>query len=311
MQRLLLTVVLAGVFTTPAFAIFGDSDAHRRIDEQSKQLNALVERLGAVESTLNSGSLLTLLNQIEQLTAELARLRGEIETLTNKIELTDKRSRDLYMDTDGRLRAVEEGLAATASTAPPPEAPIAPGAIAEPTAPAAIEATGRDAAMPASAVTDASTATAAPASGGVASPPLANDATALPVARPSGVGSEAAAYEAAHHERRAGRFAEAAAMFARFVADHPASGLAAPAQYWVGDSLFNARDYRGALLAHQRLLEVYPASPKVPDSMLNMASCYRDTGDAAAERAMLERLIATHPASEAAEKARKRLAARR
>ncbi len=45
--------------------------------------------------------------------------------------------------------------------------------------------------------------------------------------------------------------------------------------------------------------------------MLNMASCLRESGEAASERKLLEQLVARFPASEAAEKARKRLTARR
>jgi TolA-binding protein len=64
------------------------------------------------------------------------------------------------------------------------------------------------------------------------------------------------------------------------------------------------------VVAQRRLLDTYPGSAKVPDAMLNMASALRDSGDVAGERRMLEQLVSRHPSSEAAEKARKRMAAR-
>ena len=134
-----------------------------------------------------------------------------------------------------------------------------------------------------------------------------------PAPRPGTVGesaSESAAYEAAHVVRREGRFVEAARLFQQFIAAHPNSALAAPAQYWTGDSLYNAKDHAGAILAQRRLIDTYPGSAKVPDAMLNMASALRDSGDASSERRTLEQLVARFPASEAAEKARRRLAAR-
>ena len=105
--------------------------------------------------------------------------------------------------------------------------------------------------------------------------------------------------------------AGSARLFQQFIAAHPHSPLAAPAQYWTGDSLFNTKDYAGAIAAQKRLLDTWPGSAKVPDALLNMASAMRDGGDLAGERKTLEQLVARHPASEAAEKARKRLAAKR
>jgi TolA-binding protein len=47
----------------------------------------------------------------------------------------------------------------------------------------------------------------------------------------------------------------------------------------------------------------------VPDALLNIASCQIELGDTAAARKTLDRLIARYPASDAAEKGRRRLTA--
>jgi tol-pal system protein YbgF len=315
-KRLLLAVCLAGFVAPAAAGLFGDDEARKRIDEQSKvvqgigekvkalqddlgQLKSLDARVGAVESTVNGGSLLNLLNQIETLTAEIARLRGELEAANNRIDGADRRARDLYMDVDGRLRLLEKPSAAGEGAAAAPAIPD-PGLVSAPPPAETLP-------MPAVSTGALPTPATAPSPTGVPKP------ATLPAARPGSVGelaNESVAYEAAHAARKDGRFVESAKLFQQFIATHPGSALAAPAQYWTGDSLYNAKDYAGAILAQRRLLDTYPGSAKVPDAMLNMASALRDSGDAAGERRMLETLISRHPASEAAEKARKRLAAR-
>ncbi len=314
LRRLLSAALgLALVAGSAQAGLLSDSEARRRIDEQVKSLQAATEqiraldgRIGAVEGTVNGGTLLDLLNQIEALTAEIARLRGELEAANNRLDTADKRARDLYMDVDGRLRVLETPAVAPAAAGPQPLAPaiadpgLVPAAPPQETAPMPAVSTGTQP-TPATAPSP----TGAPKAGGVA---------AIAPARPGAAGefaSESAAYEAAHAARRESRFIEAARLFQQFVSSHPNSALAAPAQYWIGDSLFNARDYAGAIAAQKRLLETWPGSAKAPDALLNMASAFRETGDALAERKALEQLIAKHPASEAADKARKRLAVRR
>jgi len=335
LRRLVPAAALALLAMPAPAALFGDDEAHKRIDERVKQLKAASERIdeqvkllkaageqiraldgrvaateGAVkEAAANSGgTLLSLLNQIETLTAEIARLRGELEAANNRLALADKRARDLYLDVDGRLRILETPPPVAAAPAPPAAAPapriadtgLQTAAPPPETPPMPAVSTG---VSPAPAT--APSPTGAPRGGAVA---------ALAPARPGFAGefaSESAAYELAHAARREARYSEAAGLFQQFIVAHPNSPLAAPAQYWIGDSLFNAKDYAGAIAAQKRLLANWPGSAKVPDALLNMASALRDSGDSAGEREALEQLVARHPASEAAEKARKRLAARR
>ena len=70
------------------------------------------------------------------------------------------------------------------------------------------------------------------------------------------------------------------------------------------------KDFRAAIASQRQLLAAYPDSPKAPDALLNIASGQLELGDAASSRRTLEELIAKHPQSEAAAKARQRLAVR-
>ena len=135
--------------------------------------------------------------------------------------------------------------------------------------------------------------------------------SAKPPATAATANEENEAYERAQALRRAGNYAAAISAFQAFMARYPKSTLAPRAQYWIGDSQFNLRDFKAAIASQQRLLSAYPDSSSVPDALLNMASAQIETGDAAAARKTMDGLIARFPASEAAEKARRRIGATR
>lgn len=120
--------------------------------------------------------------------------------------------------------------------------------------------------------------------------------------------AEKKSYDAAFALFQKKNWAAAIPAFERFIADYPASPQAAGAQYWIGLAHYNLRDLKNALAAQQSLLKVYPDSPKVPDAWLAIAAIQADQGDSAGARNTLEDIIARYPGSDAATKARSRLA---
>lgn len=118
-------------------------------------------------------------------------------------------------------------------------------------------------------------------------------------------------YERAQGLRRVGNYPGAISGFEEFLKRFPKSALAHRAQYWIGDSYFNMREFKSAIASQQKLLAAFPDSSSVPDALLNMASAQFETGDAPAARKTMDGLIARYPASEAAEKARRRVNAQR
>jgi tol-pal system protein YbgF len=143
----------------------------------------------------------------------------------------------------------------------------------------------------------------APAPGAAAAGDTAKSAAAAPV----GV-EENEAYERAQGQRRVGNYQGAITAFQAFIAKYPKSTLAPRAQYWIGDSYFNLRDFRNAIASQQKLVAAYPDSVSVPDALLNLASSQLESGDTAAARKTMDGLIARYPTSEAAEKAKRRVA---
>lgn len=148
-------------------------------------------------------------------------------------------------------------------------------------------------------------AAAAPPAAGAATPPAGE---APRVAAAGTAAGENETYEQAQGQRRIGNYQGAITAFQAFVAKYPKSPLAPRAQYWIGDSYFNLRDFKNAIASQQKLLSAYPDSSSVPDALLNLASSQLESGETPAARKTMEGLVAKHPSSEAAEKARRRLA---
>ena len=122
-------VVAAQLAIAPArAAIFDDDEARKRnelLRSRVDQLEgSLSGRLGTLEATIKSQGLVELLRDVEQIRADIAKLRGQYEVLTYELEQAQKRQRDLYLDLDGRLRKMESaasaGLPGPAATAAPP-----------------------------------------------------------------------------------------------------------------------------------------------------------------------------------------------
>jgi tol-pal system protein YbgF len=274
-------------------ALFDDEEARKRIEQPNQRLaqiqKQLEDRMTALEAQLKSQGLVELFGQVEQVKADISRLRGQIEVLTFEQEQSQKRARDLYIDLDSRLRKLEGVPAAGA-----PGAPM--GA-----APGAATPAGPSTASPSAAPPAAMPGTSAPVSGTIAGRPGA--------VSPDGA-NEQRNYDAAYEQFKAGSYPAAIAGFTAFVKANPKSPLAPSAQYWIGNAQFAQKDYRSAIATQRQLIAVYPDSQKVPDAMLNIATSQFEMGDGAGARRTLEQLIAKYPQSDASAKARQRLAIR-
>lgn len=277
----------AAFAAAPAAAgLFDDEEARRRIEmlrsELSQQGRDNEARIAKLEERIRNIGVVELLQQLEQLNAEMARIRGQLEVLSNENQQLQKRQRDFYLDIDSRLKRLEGGGAA----ASPPATPAGPAAASPPPG--------------------------TPGFGPLApggSPP---DATAAAKAGSrEDQAREVKAYDAASNLFRRNDFASAIEAFRAFLKDHPGSQLAPNAGYWIGISYANLRDYRNALAAQEEVVKRYPQSPKAPDALLAIAAIQAEQGDSGSARNTLEDIIARFPGSEAAGKARTRLAALR
>lgn len=127
-------------------AIFDDKEARKKILEVEATMNSqnqatqasladlkksvqsLEQRVTAIEAITKGQVLGDMQNQIESLKQEVARLKGELEVASHNVDATQQRQKDLYTDTDARLRKLE-------STPPPASEQTATGPTVTPAAP--------------------------------------------------------------------------------------------------------------------------------------------------------------------------------
>lgn len=138
-----------------------------------------------------------------------------------------------------------------------------------------------------------------------AKPPEPQSAEAKkPVVDPA---MEARDYETALNYFKANKIREAASAFEAFVKNYPDSSLAPNAQYWLGNADYALRDCKKAIDAHRVVVNTWPTHPKAPDSLINIATCQQELGDARGAKATLETVLAKYPDSSASATARQRL----
>ena len=287
-------VAFAAAAPRPAHAgLFDDDEARRRIDALRKELAQQgldnEARIQKLEDQLRNIGVVELVQQLEQMNQEIARLRGQIEVLANENQQLQKRQRDFYLDLDSRLKRLEPapagGSVPPSGASPPPATPAAPPA-------------------------SASAAPATPAGPQFGPAPAASGSSSAPPSREDQA-REMRAYDEASNLFRRNDFGAAVEAFRAFLKDHPSSALAPNATYWIGISYANMKDYGRALAAQEELLAKHPQSAKAPDALLAIAAIQAEQGDAPSARNTLEDIIARYPSSEAAGKARTRLAALR
>ncbi|NDP47829.1 MAG: tol-pal system protein YbgF [Sulfuriferula multivorans] len=265
--------VLALMLVRPAWAADTDELA-RQLQAMQQIVSSLDARLAKLENvTQQNQPLLGMLQEVEALKSEVAKLRGQAEVQVHQMDTLGKRQNDLYVDLDQRVTDLAKSLkpASTAGVGVPEVAPTQP-------APAAV---------------------AASPSGPVAAP-------SAPQLDPM---MESRSYEASLDHFRGANYAGAIAGFKGFLKAYPDSTLASNAQYWIGYSYYALKDYKSSLAHQQKLVAVYPTSAKVPDALLNIASSMIALDDLTGARKVLEELVAKYPGTNAANLATRRLSA--
>ena len=115
----------------PAHAqLFKDEEIYKRaaqIEAQAESKRAAdAARVERIEKRLDTRTdqqarvLIDLTQQIDSLKGEIAKLRGQIEVLSNDIDNAQKRQKDFYTDLDARLRKVESPPTPTPGAPPKP-----------------------------------------------------------------------------------------------------------------------------------------------------------------------------------------------
>ncbi|MCB1756438.1 MAG: tol-pal system protein YbgF [Gammaproteobacteria bacterium] len=249
-------------------------------DKKAPSAEVLDQRLQRVERILDNQVLLDMLQRIESVQREVRLLRGEIERLDHEMEAMSKRQRNLYLDTDRRLQALEARMGGQGINPedmdglPPLEGELAPD--------------GNEAVMP----------PAEEAQG---------ESTVAAVVRQQPQPGEKEAYTKAYDVLMAGNNAAAIELFDSFLASYPAGPFSDNAWYWRGEALYVARKFDESVKSFGKVVNEFSDSPKVPDAKLKIAYALYEQNKFEESRALLESLIQDHPGSSAARLAGRRL----
>ncbi len=114
-------------------------------------------------------------------------------------------------------------------------------------------------------------------------------------------------YTKALERFKAGDTPTARELFGKFIEQYPKHDLVANANYWIGETYYNEKNYEAAIVAYQEVIKNHPNQPKAPAAKLKQALSFKAIKDTKSARFVLKKLIESHPKSDEAKKARQLL----
>lgn len=88
--------------------ILDDNEARKAILDLRAKIDSLQRDVNArIDTKADKSAALEMVNQNEQTMAEISKLRGQLEVLSNDITTMQKRQKDFYADLDARIKKLE------------------------------------------------------------------------------------------------------------------------------------------------------------------------------------------------------------
>jgi tol-pal system protein YbgF len=107
-SRLACLMLAAWLPLQASAGLLEDDEARKAILDLRAKVEALQRDLNArIDTKSDKSSTLDMLNQHEQTMQEIARLRGQVETLANQLANVQKSQKDYYADLDSRIKKLE------------------------------------------------------------------------------------------------------------------------------------------------------------------------------------------------------------
>jgi len=224
---------------------------------------------------------------MEDTRREIARVRGDVEELRYRLDRLAKErvgSGPQLKVLEDRLEALERQLKPHEESAAPP-----PTVMPEPPLPRPVEPPSTAGLPP-------------PSSGGT----LGGVREDLHLSKELSEAQDE--YKLALRALNDQQYDKAVQQFRNFQRKYPNSDMADDAQYWIGESYFNQKDYNRAILEFNDVLK-YRRGDKVPAALLRQAQAFLEIGDRTDARLILQKLVNDYPNSEQARDAKDRLQA--
>lgn len=139
---------------------------------------------------------------------------------------------------------------------------------------------------------------AALAGAGAAPPPAAPATPTAPATAPGSAARQPSPrtdYDTAYRHILAGEYADAEKGLRAFLAAYPEDKLAADAEYWLAESLFERALYRDAAEEFVNGYKAFPKSPKAPDTLLKLALSLQNLGERDAACQTYAKLLKDYP----------------
>ena len=220
--------------TAAAVWVGGNSTAFA----QELTAQGLNQRIIRLERVLDNSVLIDMVQRIEALQTEVRQLRGELEQKTNSLESMRERQRKLYLDTDGRLQALENGGGSNLDS---------------------LE--GLDDLDDLEGLDEISLDNEATA-------PVEQVIAQVPAQPSSSDRQEKLDYQNAYDLLIMGRNREAIGEFDNFLSQYPDGTYTDNAHYWLGEANYVERRFDEAIDRFNVVIFQFPGSRKVPDARL-------------------------------------------
>ncbi len=114
-------------------------------------------------------------------------------------------------------------------------------------------------------------------------------------------------FRAANEDYVRGRYDLAILGFRDYLKRYPNTELASSSQYWIGECYLAQQNYAQAVEEFQKLLDVYPQSPKVPSALYKQGLAYLELGKTGKALKALETVSSQFPTTTEAGHAAERL----
>lgn len=112
-------------------------------------------------------------------------------------------------------------------------------------------------------------------------------------------------YKSALDLIRSGKTKKSRDLFKQYLRDYPGGALANNAQFWIGESYYDEKEYEKAIVEYDDVTRKYPAGGKVPAAMLKQAMAFEKIKDYKTSLALYNKLIKAHPKSDEAKLAKR------